>query len=142
MGLMLDTSLLIADERGKFDMPGFLRWFPSPQMLISAIAATELLHGIERARDSARRALRQHHVEQRMTCRLPPPLSLLDMTWPRSTLGNSSVSPASAWWMQPLSAALDRAGEFAGFGKRRNATGVLAPLQSYTRELRTLGKIP
>ena len=28
MGLMLDTSLLIADERGKFDMPGFLRWFP------------------------------------------------------------------------------------------------------------------
>ena len=64
MGLMLDTSILIADERGKFDMPGFLRWFPSPQMLISAIAATELLHGIERARDSARRALRQHHVEQ------------------------------------------------------------------------------
>ena len=48
---MLDTSLLIADERGKFDMPGFLRWFPSPQMLISAIAASELLHGIERARD-------------------------------------------------------------------------------------------
>ena len=27
MGLILDTSVLIADERGKFDMPGFLRRF-------------------------------------------------------------------------------------------------------------------
>ena len=61
---MLDTSILIADERGKFDMTGFLRWFPSPQMLISAIAASELLHGVERAQDPARRARRQRHVEQ------------------------------------------------------------------------------
>ena len=61
---MLDTSILIADERGRFDMTGFLRWFPSPQMLISAIAASELLHGVERAQDPARRARRQRHVEQ------------------------------------------------------------------------------
>ncbi len=61
---MLDTSVLIADERGKFDMTGFLRAFPSPQMLISTITASELLHGIERAQDPARRARRQHHVEQ------------------------------------------------------------------------------
>ena len=37
MGLILDTSVLIADERGKFDMPGFLRQFPAPQPLIAAI---------------------------------------------------------------------------------------------------------
>ena len=36
MGLILDTSILIADERGGFDMPGFLRQFPSPQPLIAA----------------------------------------------------------------------------------------------------------
>ena len=64
MGLILDTSVLIADERGKFDMPGFLRQFPAPQPLITAITASELLHGVERAQDTARRTRRQQHVEQ------------------------------------------------------------------------------
>ena len=64
MGLILDTSILIADERGKFDMPGFLRQSPSPQPVLSAITAAELLHGVERAQDASRRAWRQQHVEQ------------------------------------------------------------------------------
>ena len=64
MGLILDTSILIADERGKFDMPGLLRQFPSPQTIITAITASEVLHGVERAQDPARRARRQHHGEQ------------------------------------------------------------------------------
>jgi len=64
MGLILDTSILIADERAKFDMPGFLRLFPTPQPLITAITASELLHGVERAQDAARRTRRQQHVEQ------------------------------------------------------------------------------
>ena len=64
MGLILDTSILIAEERGKFDLPGFLLQFPAPQPLITVITASELLHGVERARDAARRARRQNHVEQ------------------------------------------------------------------------------
>jgi tRNA(fMet)-specific endonuclease VapC len=64
MGLILDSSVLIADERGKFDMPGFLRQFPASLPLISAITASELLHGVERAHDPVRKAQRQHHVEQ------------------------------------------------------------------------------
>jgi tRNA(fMet)-specific endonuclease VapC len=64
MGLILDTSILIADERGKFDMPGFLRQVPTPQPVIAAITASELLHGVERAQDATRRARRQQHVEQ------------------------------------------------------------------------------
>jgi tRNA(fMet)-specific endonuclease VapC len=64
MGLILDTSLLIADERGKFDMPGFLRQFPGAQPMITAITASELLHGVERAHDAARKGKRQRHVEQ------------------------------------------------------------------------------
>ena len=64
MGLILDTSILIADERGKFDMPGFLRHASTPQPIITAITASELLHGVERALDPARRARRQQHVEQ------------------------------------------------------------------------------
>jgi tRNA(fMet)-specific endonuclease VapC len=58
MGLILDTSVLIADDRGRFDMPGFLRQFPSPQPLIAAITASELLHGVERAQDATRKAWR------------------------------------------------------------------------------------
>ena len=58
MGLILDTSVLTADERGKFDMPGFLRQFPVPQPLIAAITASELLHGVERAQDANRKARR------------------------------------------------------------------------------------
>jgi len=64
MGLILDTSVLIADERGKFDMPGLLRQFPVVQPIIAAITASELLHGVERASDAARKARRQRHVEQ------------------------------------------------------------------------------
>jgi len=45
-------------------MPGFLRQFPSAQPIIAAITASELLHGVERAPNAARRARRQQHVEQ------------------------------------------------------------------------------
>jgi len=64
MGLILDTSVLIADERGKFDMPGMLRSFPIVQPIIAAITASELLHGVERAVDPIRRAQPERHVEQ------------------------------------------------------------------------------
>ncbi len=64
MGLILDSSLLIADERGKFDMPGFLGQFPAQKPIITAITASELLHGVERADDASRKARRQRHVEQ------------------------------------------------------------------------------
>lgn len=64
MELILDSSLLIADERGKFDMPGFLRQYSGFQPLIAAITASELLHGVERAQDMARKARRHRHVEQ------------------------------------------------------------------------------
>lgn len=63
MGLILDTSLLIADERGKFDMPGFLRPFAGIQPIIAAVTASELLHGIERAQEPARKERRRRHVE-------------------------------------------------------------------------------
>jgi len=63
MGLILDSSILIADERGKFDLPGFLRQFPNRQPIIAAVTASELLHGVERAADAGRKARRHQHVE-------------------------------------------------------------------------------
>lgn len=62
--VLLETSLLIADERGKFDMPGLLGQFPGAQPMIPAITASEFRHGVERAQDAARGARRQQHVEQ------------------------------------------------------------------------------
>lgn len=64
MGLILDTSILIAEERGKFDMPGFLGQWAASQPILTAITASELLHGVERAHDGQRRARRRQHVEQ------------------------------------------------------------------------------
>jgi tRNA(fMet)-specific endonuclease VapC len=77
MGLILDTSILIADERGKFDMPGFLRQHPTPQPLITAITASELLHGVERAQDATRKAWRQQHVEQILASIIVQPFDLV-----------------------------------------------------------------
>ena len=64
MGLILDSSLLIADERGRFDMAGFLRQFSDELPVIAAVTASELLHGVERASDAARKDRRRRHVEQ------------------------------------------------------------------------------
>lgn len=64
MGLILDTSILIADERRRFDLPGFLRHLGATPTWISIITASELLHGVERASDASRKAARQQHVEQ------------------------------------------------------------------------------
>lgn len=64
MELILDTSLLIAEERGRFDMTAFLLHASSSEPIVTAITASELLHGVERAHDPARRRRRERHVEQ------------------------------------------------------------------------------
>jgi len=51
MGLILDTSVFIAEERGRFDMARLLQQFPNEQPAIAAITASELLHGVARAND-------------------------------------------------------------------------------------------
>jgi tRNA(fMet)-specific endonuclease VapC len=63
MGLVLDTSLLIAAERNRFDLPGFLRDHASDEIAVSAITASELLHGVERAQDATTRKERERFVE-------------------------------------------------------------------------------
>ena len=63
MGLILDTSILIAAERGQFDMPAFLEKQADVNLVISAITASELLHGCERAKDLSIRQKRTQYVE-------------------------------------------------------------------------------
>lgn len=62
MGLILDSSPLIADEKGKFDLPAFLATRDDP-VVVAAITASELLHGVHRAPDARRRQKRSERVE-------------------------------------------------------------------------------
>lgn len=60
---MLDSSIPIAHERRRFDLPGLFHAHPDDAFFIAAITASELLHGVERADTKARRAGRSRFVE-------------------------------------------------------------------------------
>lgn len=47
---MLDTSVLIAGERRRFDLEGFFRAYEHEEFYLSSIAASELLRGAALAR--------------------------------------------------------------------------------------------
>jgi tRNA(fMet)-specific endonuclease VapC len=49
VGLMLDTSLVIAFERGKFDLRAFFTSRASESIAVSAVTASELYVGVYRA---------------------------------------------------------------------------------------------
>lgn len=73
MGLMLDSSVLIAAERERFDMHAFIEGeAPMENLFISSVTASELLHGMHRA-EPERRPRREAYVEAvlRVTPTLP-----------------------------------------------------------------------
>ena len=63
MGALIDSSVLIACERGAIDLDGILNEHRETQFALSAITASELLHGVHRARSEARRGRREAFVE-------------------------------------------------------------------------------
>jgi tRNA(fMet)-specific endonuclease VapC len=63
VGVILDTAVLIAAERGTFHMPDYLAALGDEPVALAAISASELLHGVERARDPAVRQRRGEFVE-------------------------------------------------------------------------------
>lgn len=63
MSVILDTAVLIAAERGTFDMPGYLAALGDAPVALAAISASELLHGVERARGAGIRQRRSEFVE-------------------------------------------------------------------------------
>jgi tRNA(fMet)-specific endonuclease VapC len=62
MGLMLESSVLIAAERKKFDLLGFLAAHSGESLTTAAITVSELRHGCLRAVDPAVRARRELFV--------------------------------------------------------------------------------
>lgn len=67
MGLILDSSAVIAAERRGQAVPNFLELvkasFGEQQIAISAVGLAELVHGIYRASTSEQRTRRQHFVD-------------------------------------------------------------------------------
>jgi tRNA(fMet)-specific endonuclease VapC len=63
MGVVLDTSLIIAAERGALRFEDLLRSLGDVPVGVAAITASELLHGCHRAADPGMRARRTAFVE-------------------------------------------------------------------------------
>ncbi|MFQ5788971.1 MAG: PIN domain-containing protein [Acidobacteriota bacterium] len=63
MGALIDSSILIAAERGTLDLGSVLEKYADVDFALAAITASELLHGVHRARTEARRARREAYVE-------------------------------------------------------------------------------
>lgn len=62
MAVVVDSSVLIAYERGAFDLDAYFATIEDHNVAISAVTASELLHGVERARDAEKRAARAARV--------------------------------------------------------------------------------
>lgn len=64
MAVVIDSSVLIAYEREAFDLDAYLATIEEHDVAISAITASELLHGVERARDAEKRATRATRIAE------------------------------------------------------------------------------
>ena len=64
MALLIDTSIFIAMERSGGDLLDFLQELGDEPVALSAITASELLHGVHRADSAMRRNRRTEFVEK------------------------------------------------------------------------------
>jgi predicted nucleic acid-binding protein len=63
VGALIDSSVLIAAERGLLDLDRLLSEHGDNDLAVSAITAAELLHGVHRADTEVRRGRREAYVE-------------------------------------------------------------------------------
>ncbi|MBA4159970.1 MAG: type II toxin-antitoxin system VapC family toxin [Gemmatimonadetes bacterium] len=63
MGVLIDASVLIEHERERLDLEHHLEQRAEEEFFLSVVTASELLHGVHRATDSAVRARRSAWVE-------------------------------------------------------------------------------
>ena len=63
MAILIDSSVLISLERGAGDLSSLVRGREDEEVFISVITASELLHGVHRARSAKTRARRLAFVE-------------------------------------------------------------------------------
>jgi tRNA(fMet)-specific endonuclease VapC len=98
MGVILDTSVLVAAERGDMDMPRFLETLGQESVAIAAITAAELLFGMERARSAPVRTRRGAFVEGLLAVLPVVPFGLLEarrhaQLWADLTRAGTVIGP-------------------------------------------------
>lgn len=70
MGTLIDSSSLIAAERGELDLDKIIRESFDDEVAMAAITASELLHGVHRLKGGVKQAKAERFVEELMD-RLP-----------------------------------------------------------------------
>ncbi|NJD20875.1 MAG: type II toxin-antitoxin system VapC family toxin [Gemmatimonadetes bacterium] len=63
MGILIDASVLIEHERGRLDLEARVAGREDQEVFLSVLTASELLHGVHRAKDRSVRARRAAFVE-------------------------------------------------------------------------------
>ena len=63
MATLVDSSVLIAAERGQLDLDRILETHAESGLAMAAVTASELLHGVHRLRTSARKVRAEAFVE-------------------------------------------------------------------------------
>ena len=64
MGILIDSSSLIAAERGELDLEAALAGDLDDEIAIAAISASELLHGLHRLKSGLKQARAERFVER------------------------------------------------------------------------------
>ncbi len=77
MGIVIDASALIDAERGRLNLPAKIKGREQEELFVSVVTASELLHGVWRAKDPAVRSRRSAFVEGVLD---QFPLLLIDLT--------------------------------------------------------------
>ncbi len=126
MATLIDSSVLIAAERGDLALDVLSTRYADEDVAISAVTASELLHGVHRARTAAQRHRRQAFVEG-LLAQLP--VIAFDLSVARVH--------ASIW--------ADLAKRGVAVGERDLMIGATAIAKNYTvatRDERSFSKIP
>jgi tRNA(fMet)-specific endonuclease VapC len=71
VGTLIDTSVFVEAERGELDLGAWLSAHSDESFAISAITASELLHGVQRSPTGRRRQARRAFVDSVDLSRVP-----------------------------------------------------------------------
>lgn len=126
MGALVDSSVLIAVERGSFDPERMSAELADTDIAISAVTASELLHGVHRASKNRIRSQREAFVER-----------LLE-AWPVLPFYLTSARIHSKLWAELAAKGIS----IGAYDLMIGATAIANGLQLLTRDRRSFPKIP
>jgi len=102
VGILIDSSILIEHERRRLDISSHLGGREEEEFFLSVVTASELLHGVHRAREAALRARRSAFVEAVLE-RFPllgielPTARTHARLWAELALAGTPVGPNDLW---------------------------------------------